>query len=61
MANLAQLAPHVPVGVDHIPTRWLVQQMPRWFGVGATTHWSAGTSFDERELAARGVFTRGTS
>jgi len=34
------------VGVDDIPSRWLVQRaMPTWLGVGATTHWSAMASF----------------
>jgi hypothetical protein len=37
-----KLSPYVIVGVDDIPTRWLVQaQWPQWLGVGATTHWSA--------------------
>lgn len=50
--ELAPLAPRVLVGVDHIPTRWLVQRMqPRWLGIGATTHWGAMTSFHERDLA----------
>lgn len=50
--RLAPFAPRVLVGVDHIPTRWLVQQMqPRWLGIGATTHWGAMTSFHERDLA----------
>lgn len=43
---LAPLAPSVLVGVDDIPSRWLVQrQSPAWLGVGATTHWSAMASF----------------
>jgi hypothetical protein len=34
------------VGVDDIPSRWLVQRAkPTWLGVGATTHWSAMASF----------------
>jgi hypothetical protein len=34
------------VGVDDIPSRWLVQRTkPKWLGVGATTHWSAMASF----------------
>jgi hypothetical protein len=34
------------VGVDEIPTRWLVQRAnPEWLGIGATTHWSAMASF----------------
>lgn len=33
------LAPQVIVGVDDIPTRWLIQrQQPQWLGVGATSH-----------------------
>jgi hypothetical protein len=45
-AMLAPLAPTVLVGVDHIPTRWLVQQAwPDFLVVGATTHWSAMASF----------------
>jgi hypothetical protein len=52
VAALAPLAPRVLVGVDHIPTRWLVQQMqPRWLGIGATTHWNAMTSFHEEGRA----------
>jgi hypothetical protein len=36
----------VLVGVDDIPSRWLVQRAePAWLGVGATTHWSAMASF----------------
>jgi hypothetical protein len=34
------------VGVDDIPSRWLVQRArPKWLGIGATTHWSAMASF----------------
>lgn len=34
------------VGVDDIPSRWLVQRAkPVWLGLGATTHWSAMASF----------------
>jgi hypothetical protein len=41
----------VLVGVDDIPTRWLVQRAgPDWLGVGATTHWSAMSSFHEKGL-----------
>jgi hypothetical protein len=36
----------VLVGVDDIPSRWLVQRArPKWLGIGATTHWSAMASF----------------
>ena len=46
---LAALADNVLVGVDDIPSRWLVQrQRPHWLCVGATTHWSAMASFHER-------------
>jgi hypothetical protein len=32
-----RLAPYVLVGVDHIPSRWTVQECwPQWLGVGAT-------------------------
>lgn len=52
MHELAPFASRVLVGVDHIPTRWLVQQMqPRWLGIGATTHWGAMTSIHEGDLA----------
>ena len=44
--TLFPLAPRVLLGVDHIPTRWLVQQQwPRWLGVGATSHYLAMASF----------------
>jgi hypothetical protein len=44
--SIAPLAPTVVVGVDDIPTRWVVQQAkPDWLVVGATTHWSAMASF----------------
>jgi hypothetical protein len=43
--SIGVLAPRVLVGVDHIPTRWAVQRaMPRYLGIGATTHWSAMAS-----------------
>jgi hypothetical protein len=46
-----QLGPSVLVGVDDIPTRWLVQRSnPEWLGSGATTHWSAMASFHEPGL-----------
>jgi hypothetical protein len=39
------------VGVDDIPTRWLVQRAnPEWLGIGATTHWSAMASFHQLGL-----------
>jgi hypothetical protein len=38
----------VLVGVDDIPTRWLVQRAnPEWLGIGATTHWAAMASCHE--------------
>jgi hypothetical protein len=36
-STIGALAPRVVVGVDHIPSRWLVQaRAPGWVGVGAT-------------------------
>jgi hypothetical protein len=44
--SIAALAPTVIVGVDHIPTRWAVQEAkPEFLVIGATTHWSAMASF----------------
>jgi hypothetical protein len=46
LPSLLPLAASVMVGVDDIPTRWLVQRAhPDWLGVGATTHLSAMASF----------------
>jgi len=46
-----RLANSVLVGVDDIPTRWLVQRAnPEWLGIGATTHWSAMASFHHSGL-----------
>lgn len=43
--DLRPLAPQVLVGVDDIPTRWLVQEAwPEWLGIGATSHFLAITS-----------------
>lgn len=51
LSSLLQLAASVLVGVDDIPTRWLVQRAgPDWLGVGATTHWSAMASFHAEGL-----------
>lgn len=51
LKNITPLAPVVVVGVDHIPTRWAVQQaMPEWLVIGATTHWSAMASFHSKGL-----------
>lgn len=39
LAELGPLASRVLVGVDHIPSRWLVATAaPAWVGVGATSH-----------------------
>jgi hypothetical protein len=52
LQRVAPLAPTVIVGVDHIPTRWAVQQAnPNWLVVGATSHWSAMASFHSEGLA----------
>jgi hypothetical protein len=48
---IAALRSNVLVGVDHIPSRWIVQQAhPEWLGIGATTHWSAMASFHQAGL-----------
>lgn len=45
-ATIQPLAPSVLVGVDDIPTRWLIQEAsPSLLIVGATSHWSAMASF----------------
>jgi hypothetical protein len=45
-ASSLSLRDVVLVGVDDIPSRWVVQRTwPAWLGVGATTHWSAMASF----------------
>jgi hypothetical protein len=50
-STVAPLAPTVIAGVDHIPTRWMVQQAnPRFLVVGATSHWSAMASFHSHGL-----------
>lgn len=52
LGSIAPLAQTVVVGVDHIPTRWAVQQAkPEWLIIGATTHWSAMVSFHSEGLA----------
>lgn len=44
--QILPLAATVIVGVDDIPSRWLVQEaMPQLLIVGATTHWGAMASF----------------
>jgi hypothetical protein len=51
VAGARQLAPTVIVGVDHIPSRWLVQeQRPAWLLIGATSHWCAMASYHEMGL-----------
>jgi len=51
VTSMAALAPTVVVGVDHIPTRWMVQAAkPEWLVIGATTHWSAMASFHSSGL-----------
>jgi hypothetical protein len=50
--RIVPLAPTVVVGVDHIPTRWAVQEAkPDWLLIGATGHWSAMVSFHSEGLA----------
>jgi hypothetical protein len=40
-----QLAPRVLVGVDDIPSRWIVQRhAPRWVGLSGTSHFSLSSS-----------------
>jgi hypothetical protein len=49
--DAGEFAESVLVGVDDIPTRWLVQRAsPEWLGIGATTHWSAMASFHSMGL-----------
>lgn len=51
-ASLTPLAPRVLVGVDHIPTRWFVQESnPEWLAIGASTHWNVMASYHARGLA----------
>jgi hypothetical protein len=51
LESIAPLARNIVVGVDHIPTRWSVQQAdPERLVVGATTHWSAMASFHSQGL-----------
>lgn len=53
--NIGPLSRRVLVGVDHIPTRWVVQRAkPDWLGVGATSHWSSMASFHSAGLACAG-------
>jgi hypothetical protein len=49
--GLAPQTPAVLVGVDDIPSRWVVQaQRPEWLGIGATTHYSAMASYHTARL-----------
>ena len=51
LAGAKKLAPTVIVGVDHIPSRWLVQeQFPDWLLIGATSHWCVMASYHEKGL-----------
>ena len=53
--SIGAFAPRVLVGVDDIPTRWAVQRgMPRYLGIGATTHWSAMASCHRPGAACAG-------
>ena len=53
--SIGALAPRVLVGVDHIPTRWAVQRArPRWLSIGATTHWSAMSSYHSADMPCAG-------
>jgi hypothetical protein len=48
VASIVPLADRVLVGVDDIPSRWLVQaQWPAWLGIGATSHFGAMCSWHE--------------
>jgi molybdopterin/thiamine biosynthesis adenylyltransferase len=43
--NCPRRAARVLVGVDHIPSRWVVQRInPSWLGVGGTTHFEVSCS-----------------
>ena len=53
--SIGAFAPRVLVGVDDIPTRWAVQRgMPRYLGIGATTHWSVMASCHRPGAACAG-------
>jgi molybdopterin/thiamine biosynthesis adenylyltransferase len=54
-AQLAPLAPRVMVGVDHVPSRWLVQlEDPETLVVGATEGFEAVVSFHRPNLPCAG-------
>ena len=51
LPHVGALAKRVIVGVDHIPTRWLVQLAePEWLAIGATSHYGAMVSFHKRHM-----------
>lgn len=53
--DLDTLAPRVVVGVDDIPTRWvLAKSRVAWMGVGATTHFAAMASVHYSYAACAG-------
>jgi len=55
MSQVAPFAKTVVVGVDDIPTRWLVQeQWPDWLCVGSTSHFLTLTSEHEQDDACAG-------
>ncbi|MDP1912385.1 hypothetical protein [Brevundimonas sp.] len=55
LAAREPLSANVLVGVDDIPTRWLVQRLnPEWLGVGATAGFMAMSSFHENDLPCVG-------
>lgn len=53
--DLTLMAPRVIVGVDDIPTRWMLARgNPEWMGVGATSHFSAMASVHYAYAACAG-------
>jgi hypothetical protein len=55
MGQIGELAATTVVGVDDIPTRWLVQSAnPAWLVIGGTTHWSAMASHHQAGLPCAG-------
>jgi hypothetical protein len=51
LPQIGRFAPAVLVGVDHIPTRWDVQQAsPDWLGISATSHYGMMFTAHERNL-----------
>lgn len=54
-ADLDRLAANVAVGVDDIPTRWLLAgALASWMGVGATSHFSSMASVHFPHAACAG-------